>query len=97
MSLICLPLAWLGGFCLLRFLFPAPLRWSIHNVLLVSIGAGVGKQQPTLDRAIGHVVRAAVLDRAPQFPHGLILPYGEALPKGRVKRDRVPFSSGGGR
>ena len=42
MSLICLALVWLGGFCLLRSLFPAPLRWSVHNLLLLSMGAGAG-------------------------------------------------------
>lgn len=42
MTLIWIALASLIGICLLRFLFPAPLRWSLHNLLLISLGAGVG-------------------------------------------------------
>jgi hypothetical protein len=42
MTLLCLALAWLTGFSLLRFLFPSPLRLSLHNALLASLGAGVG-------------------------------------------------------
>ena len=42
MSLIFIAIAWLAGFALLRYLFPSPLRWSMHNVLLLSVGAGVG-------------------------------------------------------
>jgi hypothetical protein len=42
MILLYLALAWLIGCGLLRWLFPAPLRWSLHNALLVFLGAGVG-------------------------------------------------------
>src|ERR1700730_2089778 len=42
MTLLCLALVWLIGFGLVRWMFPAPLRWSLHNVLLVSVSAGVG-------------------------------------------------------
>jgi hypothetical protein len=42
MILLFLALAWLLGCGLLRWLFPAPLRWSLHNALLVFLGAGVG-------------------------------------------------------
>ena len=33
---------WLTGFGLVRWLFPRPLGWSLHNVLLFSLGTGVG-------------------------------------------------------
>ncbi|HYL34963.1 MAG TPA: glycosyltransferase family 39 protein [Bryobacteraceae bacterium] len=42
MTLLFLALAWLAGFSLLRFLFPVPLRVSLHNLWLLSLGAGVG-------------------------------------------------------
>jgi hypothetical protein len=42
MTLLWIAIAWFTGIGLLRFLFPAPLRWSLHNVLLISLGAGVG-------------------------------------------------------
>jgi hypothetical protein len=42
MTLLCLALVWLMGFGLVRWMFPAPLRWSLHNLLLVSVSAGVG-------------------------------------------------------
>lgn len=42
MTLLYLALVCLAGCGLLRWLFPAPLRWSLHNALLVSLGAGVG-------------------------------------------------------
>jgi hypothetical protein len=42
MTLLYLALVCFMGFGLLRWLFPAPLRWSLHNALLVSLGAGVG-------------------------------------------------------
>lgn len=42
MTLLYLALVCFIGFGLLRWLFPAPLRWSLHNALLVSLGAGVG-------------------------------------------------------
>ena len=38
----CLVLLWLLGIGLVRGLLPAPLKWSIHNALVVSLGAGVG-------------------------------------------------------
>jgi len=42
MTLLCLAAIWLGGFGLLRWLFPRPLRWSLHNVLLFSLAIGLG-------------------------------------------------------
>src|SRR5260370_4833966 len=41
-AVIVLFLVWLTGSALLRWMFPAPLRWSLHNVFLCSLGAGVG-------------------------------------------------------
>jgi hypothetical protein len=42
MTLLCLAAVWLAGFGLVRWLFPQPLRWSLHNVLLFSLGIGAG-------------------------------------------------------
>ncbi|MBZ5608767.1 MAG: glycosyltransferase family 39 protein [Acidobacteriia bacterium] len=42
MTLVCVALVCLTGLGLLRFLFPGPLRWSLHNLLLMSLGAGAG-------------------------------------------------------
>jgi hypothetical protein len=42
MMLLCLAAMWLAGFGLLRWMFPQPLRWSVHNVLLFSLGIGTG-------------------------------------------------------
>jgi hypothetical protein len=42
MLLLVLAAMWLGGFGLVRWLFPQPLRWSLHNVLLFSWAIGVG-------------------------------------------------------
>jgi hypothetical protein len=42
MTLLCLAAIWLAGFGLLRWLFPQPLRWSLHNVLLFSLAIGMG-------------------------------------------------------
>jgi hypothetical protein len=42
MLLLWLAAIWLAGFGLLRWMFPQPLRWSLHNVLLFSLGIGVG-------------------------------------------------------
>jgi hypothetical protein len=42
MILLYLALVWFVGIGLVRWLFPAPPRWSVHNVLLISLGAGVG-------------------------------------------------------
>jgi hypothetical protein len=33
---------WLTGFGVVRRMFPRPLRWSLHNVLLFSLGIGAG-------------------------------------------------------
>ncbi len=41
-AILVLLLVWLTGSALLRWMFPAPLRWSLHNVFLCSLGAGVG-------------------------------------------------------
>jgi hypothetical protein len=41
-AVLVLLLVWLMGCALLRWMFPAPLRWSLHNVFLCSLGAGVG-------------------------------------------------------
>jgi hypothetical protein len=42
MTLLYLALAWLIGCGLLRWLFPAPLRWSLHNAFLLFLAAGIG-------------------------------------------------------
>lgn len=42
MILLCLAGIWLAGFGLMRWLFPQPLRWSLHNILLFSLAAGTG-------------------------------------------------------
>ena len=42
MSLLYLALVCLIGCGLLRWLFPAPLRWSLHNALLLFLAAGIG-------------------------------------------------------
>ncbi len=42
MILLYLALAWLIGLGLLRSLFPAPWRWSLHNALLLALSVGVG-------------------------------------------------------
>jgi Dolichyl-phosphate-mannose-protein mannosyltransferase len=42
MTLLCLCAIWLIGFGLVRCMFPQPLRWSLHNVLLFSLGIGAG-------------------------------------------------------
>jgi hypothetical protein len=39
---LCLAAIWLAGFGLLRWMFPQPLRWSLHNVLLFSLAIGTG-------------------------------------------------------
>src|ERR1700733_10565282 len=42
MMLLCLAAIWLAGFGLVRWMFPQPLRWSLHNVLLGSLAIGTG-------------------------------------------------------
>ena len=42
MTLLCLALMWLAGFGLVRWMFPQPLRWSLHNLWLFSLGIGMG-------------------------------------------------------
>jgi hypothetical protein len=42
MMFVCLAAIWLTGFGLVRRMFPQPLRWSLHNVLLFSLGIGAG-------------------------------------------------------
>jgi hypothetical protein len=42
MMLLWLAAIWLAGFGLLRWMFPQPLRWSLHNVLLFSLATGTG-------------------------------------------------------
>jgi hypothetical protein len=42
MTLLCLAAIWLVGFGLLRWMFPQPLGWSLHNVWLFSVGIGMG-------------------------------------------------------
>jgi hypothetical protein len=42
MLLLCLAAMWLAGFGVVRWMFPQPLRWSLHNVLLFSLGIGLG-------------------------------------------------------
>ncbi len=42
MILVYLALVCLLGIGLVRWLLPAPLRWSVHNVLVISLGGGAG-------------------------------------------------------
>jgi hypothetical protein len=42
MILLCLAAIWLAGFGLMRSMFPQPLRWSLHNILLFSLAVGTG-------------------------------------------------------
>ncbi len=42
MLLLCLAAMWLAGFGLARWMFPQPMRWSLHNVWLFSLGIGLG-------------------------------------------------------
>jgi hypothetical protein len=42
MTLLCLAAIWLVGFGLVRWMFPQPVRWSLHNVWLFSLGIGAG-------------------------------------------------------
>ena len=42
MMFVCLAAIWLTGFGLVRRMFPQPLGWSVHNVLLFSLGIGAG-------------------------------------------------------
>ena len=42
MTLLCLVVIWLAGFGVVFWMFPQPLRWSLHNILLFSLGIGVG-------------------------------------------------------
>jgi hypothetical protein len=39
---LCLAAIWLTGFGLVRWMFPRPLGWSLHNVLLFSLAIGAG-------------------------------------------------------
>jgi len=41
-TFVCLAVVWLTGFGLVRGMFPRPLEWSLHNVLLLSLGIGAG-------------------------------------------------------
>lgn len=42
MTLLWLMAIWLIGFGLMRALYPQPVRWSLHNILLFSLGIGAG-------------------------------------------------------
>jgi hypothetical protein len=42
MLLLCLAAIWLLGFALVCAMFPQPLRWSLHNIWLFSLGLGMG-------------------------------------------------------
>ncbi len=42
MTFLCIALVWLTGFSFARFLFPAPLRWSLHSLFLFTLGSGLG-------------------------------------------------------
>lgn len=42
MTLLCLAALWLAGFGLLRWLFPQPRGWSLHNIWLFSLAFGAG-------------------------------------------------------
>jgi hypothetical protein len=42
MLLLWLAVIWLAGFGLVRWMFPQPVGWSLHNILLFSLGIGAG-------------------------------------------------------
>jgi hypothetical protein len=42
MMFLSLAAIWLTGFGLVRWMFPRPIGWSLHNVLLLSLGIGAG-------------------------------------------------------
>jgi hypothetical protein len=42
MNILCIALVWLTGLAVCRALLAAPLRWSAHNALLLSLSGGVG-------------------------------------------------------
>jgi hypothetical protein len=42
MTFLAIALLWLTGFGLARYLFPAPLRWSLQSVFLFSLATGLG-------------------------------------------------------
>jgi hypothetical protein len=42
MMLLCLAAIWLAAFGWMRWMFPQPLRWSLHNILLFSLAIGTG-------------------------------------------------------
>lgn len=42
MTLLALAAIWLAGFGLVRWLFPQPLGWSLHNIWLFSLAIGTG-------------------------------------------------------
>jgi hypothetical protein len=42
MTLLCLAAIWLAGFGLVRWLFPRPRGWSLHNIWLFSLAVGTG-------------------------------------------------------
>ena len=42
MILLCLVAIWLAGFGLVRWMFPQPVGWSLHNTFLFSLGIGTG-------------------------------------------------------
>jgi hypothetical protein len=42
MLLVWLVAIWLAGFGFVRWMFPQPLRWSLHNIFLFSLGIGAG-------------------------------------------------------
>ncbi len=41
-AILVLLLVWLTGSALLHWMFPAPVRWSVHNILIGSLGIGLG-------------------------------------------------------
>ncbi len=41
-AILVLLLVWLTGSALVRWVFPAPLGWSLHNVFICSLGGGAG-------------------------------------------------------
>ena len=42
MIFLCLASIWLTGLGLVWWMFPRPMRWSLHSVLLLSLGIGAG-------------------------------------------------------
>jgi hypothetical protein len=42
MTILILAMMWLAGFGFVRWMFPQPLKWSLHNIALFSLSVGTG-------------------------------------------------------